>query len=142
MKDGHGFPPMEAEWLHGTEPLNLDSCTHLGGLSSQSSIFCFVLFLEDVVFAWHWVCQGEGEGGGSGAQLDGDFLCPICMEVMKDAFLAPCGHSFFCYMCIVTHLRDKSDCPSCGRCLTVKCLYPNFPLDRVQCFTSQLLFVF
>lgn len=83
----------------------------------------------------------DGGGGGSGAQLDGDFLCPICMEVMKDAFLALCGHSF-CYMCIVTHLRDKSDCPSCGRCLTVKCLYPNFPLDRVQCFTSQLLLFF
>lgn len=78
--------------------------------------------------------DGEG-GGGGGAQLERDFLCPICMEVMKDAFLTPCGHSF-CYMCIVTHLRDKSDCPCCGRHLTVKCLYPNFPLDKVQWLSS------
>nr|CAB3451209.1 unnamed protein product [Digitaria exilis] len=67
----------------------------------------------------------EGEG-----PADRDLLCPICMAVIKDAFLTACGHSF-CYMCIVTHLNHKSDCPCCGHYLTKAQLYPNFLLDKV-----------
>jgi len=69
----------------------------------------------------------EGEG-----PADRDLLCPICMAVIKDAFLTACGHSF-CYMCIVTHLSHKSDCPCCGHYLTKAQLYPNFLLDKVSC---------
>ncbi|XP_021315079.1 E3 ubiquitin-protein ligase COP1 isoform X2 [Sorghum bicolor] len=61
---------------------------------------------------------------------DRDLLCPICMALIKDAFLTACGHSF-CYMCIVTHLSNKSDCPCCGHYLTKAQLYPNFLLDKV-----------
>ncbi|XP_062221860.1 E3 ubiquitin-protein ligase COP1-like isoform X3 [Phragmites australis] len=67
----------------------------------------------------------DGEG-----PADRDLLCPICMAVIKDAFLTGCGHSF-CYMCIVTHLSHKSDCPCCGHYLTKGQLYPNFLLDKV-----------
>ncbi|GJM86991.1 hypothetical protein PR202_ga02900 [Eleusine coracana subsp. coracana] len=67
----------------------------------------------------------DGEGAA-----DRDLLCPICMAVIKDAFLTACGHSF-CYMCIVTHLNHKSDCPCCGHYLTKAQLYPNFLLDKV-----------
>ncbi|KAF0891561.1 hypothetical protein E2562_010555 [Oryza meyeriana var. granulata] len=69
---------------------------------------------------------GDGE-----ATADRDLLCPICMAVIKDAFLTACGHSF-CYMCIVTHLSHKSDCPCCGNYLTKAQLYPNFLLDKVR----------
>lgn len=65
------------------------------------------------------------------AAVDRDMLCPICMEVIKDAFLTACGHSF-CYMCIVTHLNNKSDCPCCGLHLTTTQLFPNFLLDKVR----------
>lgn len=64
-------------------------------------------------------------------ELDKDFLCPICMQIIKDAFLTSCGHSF-CYMCIITHLRNKSDCPCCGHYLTNSNLFPNFLLDKVR----------
>ncbi|KAK7839643.1 e3 ubiquitin-protein ligase cop1 [Quercus suber] len=63
-------------------------------------------------------------------ELDKDFLCPICMQMIKDAFLTACGHSF-CYMCIVTHLRHKSDCPCCSQPLTIHNLFPNFLLDKL-----------
>lgn len=66
------------------------------------------------------------------SQLDKDFLCPICMQIIRDAFLTACGHSF-CYMCIITHLRNKSDCPCCALHLTSDQLFPNFLLDKV-CF--------
>lgn len=67
---------------------------------------------------------------GSAGEIDRDLLCPICMGVVKDAFLTSCGHSF-CYMCIVTHLNNKSDCPCCTHYLTKSNLFPNFLLDKV-----------
>lgn len=67
---------------------------------------------------------------GSSGEMDRDLLCPICMGVIKDAFLTSCGHSF-CYMCIVTHLNNKNDCPCCTHYLTKSNLFPNFLLDKV-----------
>ena len=64
------------------------------------------------------------------AEVDKDLLCPICMQIIKDAFLTSCGHSF-CYMCIITHLRNKSDCPCCFQFLTNNQLFPNRLLDKV-----------
>ncbi|XP_057961632.1 E3 ubiquitin-protein ligase COP1-like isoform X1 [Malania oleifera] len=69
------------------------------------------------------------------ADSDSDFLCPICMQFIKDAFLTACGHSF-CYMCIFTHLRNKSDCPSCGHFLTSNQIFPNFLLNKLVKKTS------
>ncbi|EXB77009.1 E3 ubiquitin-protein ligase COP1 [Morus notabilis] len=66
---------------------------------------------------------------------DKDILCPICMQIIKDAFLTACGHSF-CYVCLVTHLRNKSDCPSCGHYLTTAHIFPNFLLDKCLKKTS------
>ncbi|KAL0363191.1 UNVERIFIED_CONTAM: E3 ubiquitin-protein ligase COP1 [Sesamum calycinum] len=68
-------------------------------------------------------------------KVDKDMLCPICMQIIKDAFLTACGHSF-CYMCIVTHLQNKSDCPCCSRFLTANHLYPNFLLNKLLMKTS------
>lgn len=87
--------------------------------------------------------QGMGEswtGAVDKAEQEGDealaaaeekeLMCPICMHLIKDAFLTACGHSF-CYMCIVTHLQNKSDCPCCAQFLTPSQLFPNFLLDKV-----------
>ncbi|KAH7576685.1 hypothetical protein ACOSP7_002777 [Xanthoceras sorbifolium] len=75
------------------------------------------------------------EAVGFSEELDKDMVCPICMQIIKDAFLTACGHSF-CYMCIITHLRNKSDCPCCGHYLTNNQLYPNFLLDKLLKKTS------
>ncbi|XP_062160498.1 E3 ubiquitin-protein ligase COP1-like [Alnus glutinosa] len=64
------------------------------------------------------------------SDMDKDSLCPICMQIISDAFLTACGHSF-CYICIVTHLRNKSDCPCCGHYLTTAHIFPNFLLDKL-----------
>ncbi|XP_039060317.1 E3 ubiquitin-protein ligase COP1-like [Hibiscus syriacus] len=69
------------------------------------------------------------------AGVDKDLLCPICMQIIKDAFLTSCGHSF-CYMCIITHLQNKSDCPCCTQFLTNNHLFPNFLLDKLLKKTS------
>ncbi|XWS12895.1 hypothetical protein CRYUN_Cryun37aG0129400 [Craigia yunnanensis] len=69
------------------------------------------------------------------ADMDKDTLCPICMQIIKDAFLTACGHSF-CYMCILTHLRNKSDCPCCSHFLTDNHIFPNFLLNKLLKKTS------
>ncbi|PPD77958.1 hypothetical protein GOBAR_DD25130 [Gossypium barbadense] len=66
----------------------------------------------------------------SEADIDKDVLCPICMQIIKDAFMTACGHSF-CYMCILTHLRNKSDCPCCSRYLTNNHIFPNLLLNKL-----------
>ncbi|KAL8151015.1 hypothetical protein V2J09_020823 [Rumex salicifolius] len=74
--------------------------------------------------------SGDDTAAATAVDLDRDLTCPICMQLIKDAFLTACGHSF-CYMCIVTHLRIKNDCPSCLRHLTSNQLFPNFLLDKL-----------
>jgi hypothetical protein len=73
------------------------------------------------------------------SDMDKDSLCPICMQIISDAFLTACGHSF-CYICIVTHLRNKSDCPCCGHYLTTAHIFPNFLLDKVFFFPFKRFF--
>nr|AOQ25826.1 COP1 [Ipomoea batatas] len=79
--------------------------------------------------------RDEATPSGMEPELDRELLCPICMQIIKDAFLTSCGHSF-CYMCIVTHLHNKSDCPCCSHYLTTAQLYPNFLLDKLLKKTS------
>lgn len=75
---------------------------------------------------------GDGDGEVSPVEVDKELLCPICIQMMRGAFLTACGHSF-CYTCIVTHLDNKHDCPCCGNFLSANQLFPNFVLDKV-CF--------
>ncbi|KAL9244295.1 hypothetical protein vseg_018087 [Gypsophila vaccaria] len=74
--------------------------------------------------------RAPADGRDTAHETDEDLTCPICMHMIKDAFLTCCGHSF-CYMCIITHLKNKSDCPCCSRHLTIHQLYPNFLLDKL-----------
>lgn len=60
-----------------------------------------------------------------------DLQCPICVQTLQDAFVTGCGHTF-CYACITTHLKHKSNCPSCAAFLTVEGLYPNFLLNKAS----------
>lgn len=75
--------------------------------------------------------QAPPETAAEAEEMDKELLCPICMQTIKDAFLTSCGHSF-CYMCIVTHLQNKNDCPCCAHFLTANHLYPNFLLNKVS----------
>ncbi|CAI9279921.1 unnamed protein product [Lactuca saligna] len=74
--------------------------------------------------------RGNDREAVDAASLDKDVLCPICMQIIKDAFLTSCGHNF-CYMCIATHLQNKSDCPCCAQYLTASQIFPNFLLNKL-----------
>jgi len=79
------------------------------------------------------------ENCNGSADVDKDFMCPICFQTMEDAFLTSCcGHSF-CYACISTHLSNRSNCPSCSRYLTADQLIPNFLLSKVGLTLPEVL---
>ena len=59
-----------------------------------------------------------------------EFRCPICYDIIKEAFITKCGHSF-CYLCITKHLEHKSQCPTCRKFLKRDHVFPNFLLNRL-----------
>eukprot|EP00698_Gefionella_okellyi_P024230 TRINITY_DN8495_c0_g1_i1.p1 TRINITY_DN8495_c0_g1~~TRINITY_DN8495_c0_g1_i1.p1 ORF type:complete len:597 (+),score=111.73 TRINITY_DN8495_c0_g1_i1:71-1861(+) len=61
---------------------------------------------------------------------DRDFLCPICLHTIHEAFMTSCGHSF-CYTCIAQHLNHKENCPTCSNAVTREQIFPNFVLDKL-----------
>eukprot|EP00667_Euglena_gracilis_P015045 EG_transcript_15617 len=49
--------------------------------------------------------------------------CPICFELMKDAVVTSCGHSF-CSACAEANCCPGKSCPSCRRAVSL--LIPNY----------------
>ncbi|XP_076300920.1 E3 ubiquitin-protein ligase COP1-like [Lasioglossum baleicum] len=59
-----------------------------------------------------------------------DYLCPICFEVIDEAHITRCGHTF-CYRCIVKSLETNGRCPKCSYTLTQQDIFPNFVLHEL-----------
>lgn len=68
----------------------------------------------------------------SGALEDknNDYLCPICFEVIDEAHITRCGHTF-CYRCIVKSLEANGRCPKCSFTLSQQDIFPNFLLHEL-----------
>ena len=54
--------------------------------------------------------------------VDRDFICSICLNVLKDPVLCPRNHHCFCRGCITKHLENIQRCPTCADELTVETL--------------------
>lgn len=60
-----------------------------------------------------------------------DFVCPICFEMIEEAYMTKCGHSF-CYKCIRQSLEDNNRCPKCNYVVdSIDQLYPNFLVNEL-----------
>lgn len=61
-----------------------------------------------------------------------DYSCPICYELIHEAHITKCGHSF-CYSCISRAIEAKSSCPKCGNILSggICDIFPNLALDKL-----------
>lgn len=61
-----------------------------------------------------------------------DYSCPVCYELIHEAHITKCGHSF-CYSCVSRALESKTSCPKCGNNLPGgKCdIFPNLALDKL-----------
>ncbi|KAK6484673.1 E3 ubiquitin-protein ligase COP1-like isoform X1 [Huso huso] len=68
-----------------------------------------------------------------------DFVCPICFEMIEEAHMTKCGHSF-CYKCIRQSLEDSNRCPKCNCVIdNVDQLYPNFLVNELILKQKQRL---
>ncbi|XP_025419361.1 E3 ubiquitin-protein ligase COP1-like isoform X1 [Sipha flava] len=61
-----------------------------------------------------------------------DYSCPVCYELIHEAYITKCGHSF-CYSCVCRALEAKSACPKCGNMLSggIRDVFPNLALDKL-----------
>ncbi|XP_056148992.1 E3 ubiquitin-protein ligase COP1 isoform X2 [Lampris incognitus] len=68
-----------------------------------------------------------------------DFVCPICFEMIEEAHMTKCGHSF-CFKCIRQSLEDSNRCPKCNYIVdNVDQLYPNFLVNELILKQKQRL---
>lgn len=59
-----------------------------------------------------------------------DFLCPICFDVIIEAHITRCGHTF-CYQCINYSIDSTKRCPKCNASLTPELIFPNYLLGEL-----------
>lgn len=72
-------------------------------------------------------------GGASGTFEDRDnqYVCPVCFDIIDEAHMTKCGHSF-CHKCIKQSLEKSNRCPKCNYVIeTPEQIYPNFTLNEL-----------
>lgn len=61
---------------------------------------------------------------------DSDFLCPVCFEMIEEAHVTRCGHTF-CFKCIIGSIESLGKCPKCNINITQHDIFPNFLLNEL-----------
>lgn len=60
-----------------------------------------------------------------------DLSCPICLNLIEEAHITKCGHTF-CYDCIVKSIESCKRCPQCNNSITsLEMIFPNFALSEL-----------
>lgn len=59
-----------------------------------------------------------------------DYLCPICFNLIEEAYITKCGHTF-CYGCITKSIETAKRCPKCNASVTTNEIFPNFLLSNL-----------
>ena len=76
--------------------------------------------------------SGSGPGSSSGSQdRNMDFICPICFELITEAHITRCGHTF-CYTCLLQTIEQTGRCPKCNFTLdSTEQIFPNFLFNEL-----------
>lgn len=73
----------------------------------------------------------NGIGGTFDSKNHVDLLCPICFEVITEAHITRCGHTF-CHPCILKSIEQFKRCPKCSSTITsLDQVFPNYSLDEL-----------
>ncbi|UJR38410.1 hypothetical protein I4U23_031078 [Adineta vaga] len=59
-----------------------------------------------------------------------DYNCPICFELINEAFVSRCGHSF-CNKCLQRTVESLRRCPKCQLSLQTCDIFPNYTLNAI-----------
>jgi len=78
------------------------------------------------------------------SSIEEDYNCPICFELISEAYVSRCGHSF-CSKCLQRTVESHRRCPKCQLSLQPSDIFPNYTLNsiivkyRQQCPLPQTL---
>ncbi|KAK6194814.1 hypothetical protein SNE40_000362 [Patella caerulea] len=68
---------------------------------------------------------------GTYEDKDNDYVCPICFNIIEEAHMTKCGHSF-CHKCIKLSLERSNRCPKCNCAIENNGqIFPNFTLNEL-----------
>mmetsp|Transcript_14206 Transcript_14206/g.26803 ORF Transcript_14206/g.26803 Transcript_14206/m.26803 type:complete len:367 (+) Transcript_14206:1-1101(+) len=59
-----------------------------------------------------------------------EFECPVCMNLIEDSYITPCGH-VFCKPCLAEWINRSHECPSCKVALQHNQMFKNFHFDSL-----------
>ena len=63
--------------------------------------------------------------------IDKDYICPICFNLIDEAYMTKCGHTF-CYKCLKQSVEVTKKCTRCNTLLDSKNdFYPNFLMNKL-----------
>ncbi|CAF3973843.1 unnamed protein product, partial [Adineta steineri] len=62
--------------------------------------------------------------------VEEDYNCPICFEIISEAFVSRCGHSF-CSKCLQRTVESLRRCPKCQLTLQPSDIFPNYTLNAI-----------
>ncbi|XP_058017527.1 uncharacterized protein LOC131187273 isoform X2 [Ahaetulla prasina] len=98
--------------------------TRVGGACRVRVSSSKCLGAETTSKRWAW----KGEGNDISAN---SWLTPICFDMIEEAYMTKCGHSF-CYKSIHQSLEDNKRCPKCNYVVdNIDHLYPNFLVNEL-----------
>lgn len=66
--------------------------------------------------------------GGTFDEKHADFSCPVCFNLIEEAHITKCGHTYCCN-CIIKAIELQKRCPKCNTSLTLDAIFPNFLLN-------------
>merc|ERR1719323_1726802 len=60
-----------------------------------------------------------------------DYICPICFDLITEAHITKCGHTF-CYQCLLQTIEQTARCPKCNFALeSADQIFPNFLFNEL-----------
>jgi len=62
--------------------------------------------------------------------IEEDYNCPICFELINEAYVSRCGHSF-CSKCLQRTVESHHRCPKCQLSLQTADIFPNYTLNAI-----------
>ncbi|CAF1103032.1 unnamed protein product [Adineta ricciae] len=62
--------------------------------------------------------------------IEEEYTCPICFELISEAYVSRCGHSF-CNKCLQRTVESHRRCPKCQLSLQTSDIFPNYTLNAI-----------
>lgn len=63
-------------------------------------------------------------------EINSDYLCPVCLDLISEAHMTKCGHTF-CRACLVRSIESSKRCPKCNFGVdSVDHIFPNHTVNQ------------